>query len=345
MKKQFIILSAIAVLSAAGCSDIQKKEKSEPPTVETVTAGSGAEALQAGFVGTVVPAKESSIMALHAGRVVSISVREGQAVREGQEIARVESQNVRSMYETTQAQLRQAEDGLRRVSQVHSTGGVADVKLVEVESKVAQARAQASAAAKALDECVVRAPYAGVISSVDVEEGVEITSVNRVAHIMEISDPRIEISLPENGLSAVRMGDTARVTVAALGAEFPAVVSSRGVAGSALAHTYKCVLRPTAGHVAGMMPGMLCKVFFPSDISTEALFIPAEALCLDAEGRYVWTVEEDNTVAKRRITTGEYRGAGVEVLGGLEAGCRVIVRGRDKVSTGVKVIIEKAAAR
>lgn len=84
------------------------------------------------------------------------------------------------------------------------------------------------------------------------------------------------------------------------------------------------------------MPGMLAKVRF-DDNGDDSIAVPASAVQLDSEGKYVW-MSESGVVSKRRITVGGYSGMGVIVTEGLAEGEKVIVKGYQKVSGGMKVI-------
>ena len=67
--------------------------------------------------------------------------------------------------------------------------------------------------------------------------------------------------------------------------------------------------------------------------------VPSSVIRSDMEGRYVWTVSDDNTVCKTYVSTGWFSGKGVTILEGLSPGDRVISEGVQKVCTGMKVII------
>lgn len=335
------LILAIALLVLVGCNKENSKTDTDQVQVTVLEPGDGAAADDgAAFVGLIRPAKETVLRPLHQGRITEIAVREGQAVRQGQVIARIESQQIISADEAARATLRQAEDGLRRVSEVHSSGAVADVKLVEVETRVAQARASAASAARMMEECIIRAPYDGIISRIAASTGVEANQLTDVATIMDAADIRAEISLAENALGRVRTGDTARVTVPAVGLEFRARVESKSIDGSDLSHTYLTRLCPLRPVDRAILPGMMCRVSLESRTAeTTVDILPADILRMDHEGRYVWVVDRDAIVRKRYIRLGQYRGRGVEVAEGLKPGDRPITAGTEKVSTGMKVKI------
>ena len=128
------------------------------------------------------------------------------------------------------------------------------------------------------------------------------------------------------------------VDVPALGKEnVPASIISKGIAASPLSHTYECSAR-TDDRIDGLMPGMVVKVSIDCG-SAGNVTVPASVIRSDMEGRYVWTVSDDNTVCKTYVSTGGFSGKGVTILEGLSPGDRVISEGVQKVCTGMKVII------
>ena len=235
-----------------------------------------------------------------------------------------------------QATLRQAEDGYRRVAQVHESNSVADVKLIEVRTQLDKARAAAEAADRAMDDCTIKAPFDGVIGEVYSEEGVELSVAEPIAKLLDISETEIHISVPEKEIGGISAGDRATVVIPALGdMECRATVKSKGISASPLSHSYNCTLTPDRAQ-KDIMPGMVCKVYMESREDTSRIVIPADVVRIDNEGQYVWTVR-DGTVYKSHIKANGFSACGIVVGEGLAEGDMIITDGSQKVSTGMKV--------
>ncbi len=338
MKRSISILLLPLALLLTGCDGI-KKEKHEEKVVpvRVMTAQKSRTTDRASYIGTVSPKKSAVLSGKYPGRLVTLAVSQGDLVRKGDVLAVIESQSIRSSQQMAQATLRQAEDGYRRVAQVHESNSVADVKLIEVETQLNKARAAASAADKAMDDCTVKAPFDGVIGEVYCEEGVELSAGGPIARLLDISEIEIHISVPENEIGDIAAGDRASVVVPALGDKScKAAVKSKGISASPVSHSYDCTLTPYNGQ--GLMPGMVCKVYMENDGVLSRIIIPAGIVRLDNDGKYVWTVR-DGIVHKTHITTGGFSAYGIVVDDGLEEGDMVITDGSQKVSTGMKVKI------
>lgn len=343
-KITYIILMFSLLLS--GCAQKRTGQKETLPVqVRVMTVETSENVMSKKYVGTAVPSKSAVLSAKYAGTLVSVQVSRGVRVKKGDIIAVVESQNVKSMAESAEATLRQAEDGYERARMMYDKGGLADVKMVEIETKLAQARATAKAASKAVEDCVVRAPFDGTISDVYVEEGMDVSLMAPLARIYDMSSMKITFSVPENEIGNLKVGDIAVVEVPALASTrdrlnvsgiFRAELTEKGISGSVFSHSYECTLVPVA-ECRELMPGMVCKISTGSNRT--GIVIPSALVRTDNSGKYVWGVTDEYTVRKIYVTTGEFVSRGVAVTSGLEEGELVITEGMQKVSTGMKVQI------
>lgn len=286
------------------------------------------------YVGTVEASGTSSVTARVPGTLVSIPVKQGQRVKQGETIAVMESQSAISSYETAKAALEQALDGWERVGKVYETGTVTEAKYIEIKTKLEQARASEAAARKALEECTVTAPFSGVVNEVRLTEGVQVNPGDIIMEIVDLAHPEVHFPLPENEFANLRTGSAASVTIPAVGRSFDAVLTAKGVVASRLSHSYDCTLS-IRGDLRGVMPGMVCKVYFDNSGAGKRV-IPSSAVKTDMVGRYVWTVR-DSIVGRKYVKISGYTGNGVVVSYGLDSTDFVIIGGSRKVSTGMKV--------
>lgn len=320
----------------------RKKESVKTPiTVNVIHVDEIQNALEDNYVGEIVASESVLISAKHIGTMETINVRQGSVVKKGEVLGHIDSKNTKSSYEISQATLRQAEDGYERVKKVHATGTVADVKLIEIETAVAKARAMAAASAESLEECNVKAPFAGTVSNVFIEKGVDVSLGTPLFKIVDISTIEVKIYVPESEIGGIKLGKKARVEIPALNlTDVEAQLTSKGVVATTLSHTYECVLKITTP-VKDLMPGMVCKVLMMQDNAEPSIIVPASAVETGSNGRYVWLVK-DGIVAKQNVTIGGYKGKGVVITSGLKAGDAVIVEGAAKVSTGMEVKVSNS---
>lgn len=285
------------------------------------------------YVGSVEPSKNTLIFSQASGTITELNVRKGSRVKKGYVMAVIESEQVKSMYEIAKSTLILAEDGYERAKKVYASGGISDQKFEEIKSDLAKAQASERAAKNALDNCHVKAPYDGIVNEVYAEPGTEVSIGNPLTRILDINEVEISFSVPESEIGHIIHGRQALVKVPALGKNIEAVVSVTGHTASSVSHTYEC--RAVPEKTDGLLPGMSCRVSLFKE-GKQTLTVPVHAVMTDASGRYVWIVT-DGTVGKRYVTVSGYNGDGVTISEGLEDGTLVIIDGRRKVSSGMKV--------
>ncbi len=337
------VLLGAALLS--GCDNVKisvnfRKPVPEklPVRVKVEAVGSASSATTKTYVGRVEASKSTTVLSPFPAELEKINVQQGQTVRANQQVAKVYSAAVASTLSSARATMLQAQDAYDRLQAVKDNGSVPPVKLVEVETALARAKAALASAQKAAYDCSVKAPFAGTVSEIYCEEGEDIAIAQPIVKIVDLNSLEISISVPETEISSYAAGSVADVTVAAI-SDTPvrARLVRKGVDASVAAHSYDCRL-VLETPLKNLMPGMICKVVFRASANDPELpVIPASVIRTDNAGRYVWTVSDGNVVEKKYVTTGDFAGKGVKILSGLETGDLLIVEGAAKVSTGMKV--------
>lgn len=332
-KSLHIILTSFLLTACTLAPDT----RTAPVTVTARRVQSAEHIAQAGYVGHVEAERSALVSAPYGGTVATLPVSTGQRVSQGTTLATLQSESVQAAYDMAAATLRQAQDGFERVQKVHAEGAVTEQKYIEIEAELQKATAAERAARKALDDGVVTAPFSGTVSEVMAERGVHVDAFAPLVRIVDVSRMEIAFEVPEGEFASVAVGDSAVVTVPALGRQFTAIVVRKGITASALAHSYGCTLG--GFEVAtDLLPGMVCKVQLLAQ-GQSGVLVPASAVMTGLEGRYVWTADEQGRVDKRLVTVDGFAGKDVVVTSGLADGDRVITEGTRKVSTGMTVTV------
>ena len=334
--KKLILVGLVLIAVSCGGNQKRKSTQKEPVNVGVLTVTPMSSQYYNVYVGQVKASGTALISTNHGGVLEAIHVGQGSQVKAGDVLAEVTSKNVLASYEISHATLRQAEDGFERVKKVHESGTVADVKMVEIETQLAKARAAARSSEESLEECKIKAPFNGTVSKVLVERGVHVNPGSAILKLVDLSTIEIDIPVPEGEIGQIRVGQKALIDVPALGlVGIEAQVASKGVVALSPSHTYECILVPEKPQT-DLFPGMVCKVRLSKESDSLRIGIPASAVEMDSEGRFVWTVK-DGIVEKTYVTVNGYQERGIIISAGLEPGDKVIVKGGSKVSTGMKV--------
>jgi len=357
MKKHLFIIIALAAVILIGAvayyllketDIIQNAKPTEKQLVKVsiIIANDSNLTSSRTYVGKATAVREAIVKAPFPGDITDILINKGDTLKEGKVVVKLYSESLNSSLDIAEATLRQAQDGYDRLMNVKDNGSVPEVKIVEVRTQLAKAKASVKAAKKAMDDCNVKVPFSGVASEIFVEDGESVGISTPLIKLIDTEHTNVVINVPENEIADINLGDEATLDIPALRIkDITVVVTEKSVDAQSISHSYECTLTPTMD-VLGFMPGMIGKVVFAKDDDSHQIVIPASAVSTDKDGRYVWTADENNSVSKTYITTGGFSGKGVIVKKGLKNGDKVIVEGMSKVSSGMVVeTVEKSVEK
>lgn len=339
----FCIATAIILFTAA-CSSKKDKEPKPPVAVSTVTVSESSSGSGHEYSGIVIEREGTALSFEVPGNIVTLRADNGDRVSRGQLLATVNPTSLRDAHNLTLSTLHQAQDAYRRFEPLHKQGVLSDIKWVEIQTKLEQAKSAEQMARTQLQRTSLTAPFAGVISERAVERGMNVMAGQKVYKLVDISRMDVRMSVPEAEVATIKEGDKARVTVSALGGQqYEAVVCEKGVEANALSHTYdiKLAVSATGGK---LLPGMVCSIKMDGGSSatsggTQALSVPLNAVKLDSDNRrFVW-LAVGGKAKLQYVTIGDFTDNGIAITSGLHAGDRVITDGSQKVSDGMSVKI------
>ena len=156
---------------------------------------------------------------------------DGQSVKRGQILIRIDDAALRDAYVSARAALRSAEAtaqvarrNAERAERLRAAGAVADREVEEAQTtattadgQVADARARLASAEKQLRKTVLRAPFAGVVGSVTVSEGDVVQAGTPLLSVLGPTTLRLEASVPAENIAAVKPGADVQFTVSGFG--------------------------------------------------------------------------------------------------------------------------------
>lgn len=338
IKRVPVFLLLVFLLNS--CNKIINADKTvEPVQVAVQVIDETGEASSQNYVGTVEASSSSPLSFSVAGNVIRVYVREGQRVAQGTLLAELDETGFQESYSAASATLRQAQDSYDRLKQLYQKGSITDVQWVEMETKLAQAKAAEAIAKRNVDNCKLYAPFSGVIGQCNIENGMNVMPGLAAFTLLKTDRLRVNIPIPENVISGISIGRPAVIQVAALGNRiYRGKVESKGVVANPLSHNYE-VFVPVANTDGQLMPGMVCSVQMPASDTTHLITLSNATVKIARDGsHFVWIVK-NGQAEQRPVITGGLSQKGIVISSGLSCGDSVIVSGEQKVSTGSKVII------
>jgi HlyD family secretion protein len=313
--------------------------------------------------GYVVAQRKAAVASKGTGRLIYLGVVEGDHVRAGQVIARLEDSDVRALLAQAEANLalaqadrHNAEQSLARTralrdSDFATAAGVdsAEARYAEVVSTIAVAEAEVEAAKVALENTVIRAPFDGTVLTKDADVGEVVAplaasafSKAAVVTIADLGSLQVEADVAESNLEGVSLNQPCEIVLDAYpDVHYPAYVAKIVPTAD---RTKATVLVKVAfrSYDARVLPEMSAKVHFlaarPAAGSDTAslLTVPATAIA-ERDGRTVVYLTQEGRAVERPVTEGRRVGDGVAIAQGLAPGAVVIDSVDDRVQSGVKV--------
>jgi len=321
-------MAAAVGLLAAGCGP--KHESSHPAAANLPAATVRTEVIQPRklplteeVVGTVRTRQAADIEAKVSGRIMTLPVKLGQVVKEGDLLVTLANQEIQARMEQAEAARRQSETDFQRVSKLRATGAAMQSELDNVTFRQQSALAAVAEAKAMLAYAHITAPISGVVARKDADVGDLAMPGKPLLRIEDPTNLRLEAEVPDSVLARVKPGATLSVRIEALGADLQAKVAEIAPVADPATRSVrvKLDLPPTPG----LLSGQFGRVAVPT-AEAEFLIVPVTALVRRGQLDLVF-VARDGKAQMRIIRTGRTLAGGVEVLAGLNPGESVVVEG------------------
>lgn len=327
-------------LTVTGCGNREAQENG-PVRVKVQTVQVQPMQGVQGFSGTIEEMTGSTLSFSVSGTLTQVRVVAGQRVRQGELIASVDDATLQNSHTLALAALEQAEDAYARMKQLHDANSLPEIQWTEVQSRLKQARSAEQIAQKNLKDSRLYAPFSGVIAEKQAEVGQNVMPGAPVVRLVGVEQVKVCISVPENEISRIQVGQAARIRVSALDDKvFEGSIVEKGIAAHPLSRSYevKALVKNPSGE---LLPGMLCEMEVQQEQAREGILLANHIVQLDSENRqFVW-VNRSGKAAKRYVTVGELSSRGVFIASGLKPGDEVLVEGQQKVSENMDITVEK----
>ena len=334
-------------------------------TVQPVRTGSLRDTVSVS--GNVVPAAVADLIvtADQPAEIAELPKNEGDAVKTGDVLVRLEIASITNEVATRQLELGEATNKLEaakkdeeRIEALVSQGLAARNKLeaaratrLAAEAAVTQIRARFDAAKSQENGAVIRARFPGVVIKRWHGPGETVTG-GESDPILRVIDParlQVAIQVPRAQAERINQGQPATVQTGT-GIE-QAVVSMKGAPTSEAATTVEVRLNlaapptPTPTPATATVPSLPLDSIVQAEIVLEelqdVLLIPTTSVQRDDKGPFVWLASETGQATKRQIRVGLSATGSIQVLSGLVAGDQVIVTGIALLTEGIAITVNK----
>ncbi|MDN3384976.1 MULTISPECIES: efflux RND transporter periplasmic adaptor subunit [Pseudoalteromonas] len=362
MKKAIIITLAVGAFIALIVSkQISGDEKQAEVNIAQVELGDIADSIMAS--GNLVFNTQVQLRSEVTGRVDKIFVQEGQGVKQGDMLMRldttafesevtrskailrateIEIKHSRTRLANLERQLKRQKDlydvGLGNQESYENIESARDLAKIDIESRIEsynQAQASLQIAQDRLSKSVFRAPMSGLLASVNIKEGETVIAgtTNIIgSDLMLVADPSAilaELRVDETDIASIKLNQKANIYAAAYpnkpfsGTVINIGTSAKNQAGSQGLSFKVKVLLDTTERQ--LYAGMSCRAEIATSIAENGLKLPIEAIQKEDDKTFVWRLNSDNTVSKIAVTVGISSDIEQAITDGLNEGDKIVI--------------------
>ncbi len=335
---QIALVAAVAGLGLGCGASSERDGPGEFPavTVQVVTMRPQTIPRTVSAVGSLESPEPTTIAAEVEGSVEFIDIPEGQRVKAGHVLLRIDDDEFRAVAAASRARFRNADDRLRRARELH-TGGVASAQVLDdATSAHDAARAALDEAETRLRKTVVRAPFSGMLGLRQASLGQYLEAADPIVQVTQVDPLDIVFSVPQRHAPELALGQRVMASLGRCEARLEASISAldpRIDPGTRTLRAEARVPNPQGAY----SPGMAVHVRVLVDEVADALLVPQEAIVRQGTKQIVYVVDGEERVQQQEVVLGEFFLEAAHVRSGLRQGERVVTNGHQKLRPGAAV--------
>ncbi|HHQ48810.1 MAG TPA: efflux RND transporter periplasmic adaptor subunit [Acidobacteria bacterium] len=311
-----------------------RKEEAVPVEVVRLTRGPMEAILR---LSSNLEAERAVTVYAQAPRLVrELLVEEGDAVKKGQLLVRLQDDEQRLALQKAESQYRQAKEEFERQQKLYDQQLVAEQVYIDAHHALDQAKVAYDEARQALSYTRVRAPISGIVTERLVNLGDSVTINQALFKIVDFDSIVARVYVPEKDLRRLKVGQPARIFATALG--------EKPLAGKVL--RISPVVDPKTGTIKvtvavpnqpGLRPGLFVDVELVTDVHPDAILIPKRALVYDNDQVFAFRVGMDHRAHRVEVKILLQTADTVEPVDGFAPGDMLVVAGQAGLKDGTLV--------
>lgn len=350
--KRFVLLILLAALGGGGYYAYRQQHSAgqeakasavaqprvaipvEVANVELMTVSEEVEAL-----GTLAADEMVVIAPEISGRVIELGFKEGESVRKGQELVKLDTAILSAELKQAQADLGLARDTHERLRSLVARGSGTQVSLDEAIAKLASSEARVELGKAKLAQSTIVAPFNGVVGLRSVGVGDYVAVGKQLITLTNIDPIKIDFRVPELYMSRIKVGQPVQMRVDA--------VPDRPFTGKIFAIDPVVDINGRAMRLRAsipnpdliLKPGLFARLAITVDQRQNAMVVPEMAVVPDGIGKMVYVAE--NGKAKRvPVELGKRLPGKVEIVSGLTPKMKIITAGQMRLRDGSPIAVK-----
>ena len=311
---------------------------SSPLRVEVIRVERRPSAEVIELSGVLESIRSTWVAAEIAGSILEVSAAEHAPIRKDGVLLRLDPALPRAQLIRARASHALAKAELARQESLGSRSVASEADLDRALAEERRSYAALLEAQTRLGHSVIRAPFDGLVNSLDLDPGAFVSPGTPIAQVLDTTTLELSLLVSDRQVAAIQIGDVARVRIDPLGNGLvEGKVVRKGRAPQDTTQRYPVVIA-LANERGVMFPGMLAHARLEMG-RAPAIRLPERALIREFELDYVFAIDTEGRARRLRVSTRPvpFRPDQVEVQAGLEEGQRVAVSGVSQLSEGLPV--------
>jgi len=274
--------------------------------------------------GSIMANEEVVLNPEMAGKIISISFKEGREVKKGQLLVKINDADLQATLEKQIAVQKINEEKEHDLKELLAIKGVSQEEYDVALSIVQQGKADIDLSKAQISKTEIHAPFDGVIGLKSVSEGDFVSSADAIASIQQLNPAKIDFSVPEKYAAQVHVNDTVRVKVAGTGRVYIGKVYALDPKIDAATRALKVrALIDNSNHEIFAGAYAEVSLILRTD---KSVVVPSMAVIAGLRGQTTYVVKNGKAVLTP-ITIGIRTDSTVEVLDGLKVGDTIATSG------------------
>jgi membrane fusion protein (multidrug efflux system) len=291
--------------------------------------------------GTVVSDNNVMVPAQRDGLVLSVKVKEGQSVKKGQLLAKLDDSPIRSQMMPYTKQLELAKTVYERQKRLWEKEIGSEIDYLAAKTNKEALEETVAAYELEISKTSIYSSLNGIVDEIMMKEGEMAGAGKSGIRIVGTGNLKIKANLSEMYYGSVKKGDNTIVKVPSQNVDFEKPIFAVEKAINPANRTFGIDVRPP--HNVKLSPNMLTVVTVNDYTKEEAIVVPQNIVQTDNKGSFLFIVQKkdgQSVAVKRDVLTGKSYKGKVEILQGLSAGDQLITSGYQNVSNGQKVTLQ-----
>lgn len=317
----------------------------KPVTVEVEPARVASIARTITAVGTLRANQSVVVKPLVNGQVSKIYVEGGQEVKAGDPILTLDDRKYQNKLKEAEARLSFADLEFERYQKLVAQNFGRKKSHEQAISNKKEAEALVDIAKKEIEDCVIKAPFEGVVSLNDISVGASVNENTELFTVVDIDPIKIDFRVPAQYLKNISKGQTVNVTIDSfMDQKFEASVDAIDALVDPQSHTIS--VRATIDNKNNLLKsGLFARLDLEVGAKDNAIIVPSFAVQVNGDEEFVYKLiyyaEKNIFVAVRNpVMTGLQEGDKIEIVQGLNEGDLIVTVGQIKIRDGIPVTFE-----